>query len=275
MDDAASWKLGQRVVTTRGEIAWDVFGDGPPIVLVHGTPSSSVLWRRSASLLAERYQVYVFDLLGFGESERFVEQELSIRVHGEVLAELVRAWNLRAPALVGHDIGGAACLRAHLIEGTPAAKLVLADAVVLGPWTTPATRHMQAHLDVYQTMPTHIFREIAAAHLRTATEHTMAPAVFAAYFDQWEGEFGHQLWLRNVRGFNDQDTADFEPLLEEMQTPTRIIWGEKDQWLTIEVSVEIEARLPDADRIVVPDAGHFSPEDQPGHVARAIADFLE
>jgi pimeloyl-ACP methyl ester carboxylesterase len=272
--DLSSWTLRERAVTGRGEIAWDRLGEGPPVVLVHGTPSRSVLWRKVAPLLAERCTVYAFDLLGFGQSERYEEQEVSVRIHGEVLAELVQGWGLREPALVGHDIGGATVLRAHLLEGTPARKIALVDAVVLRPWITATTRHIQTHLDAYRTMPTHIFREVAAAHLRTATARPMGPAAFAAYFDQWEGEPGHRLWLRNVRGFDEQDTADFEPLLAEMRTPTRIVWGEQDRWLPVGVSAEILDRLPAADRILVPGAGHFSPEDQPARVAEAIAGFL-
>ena len=102
----------------------------------------------------------------------------------------------------------------------------------------------------------------------------MAPEVFAAYFDQWEGERGHQLWIRNVRGFDEQDTAEFEPLLNDMTTPTRIVWGDHDAWLDPEISAQIETRLPAADRIVVPNAGHFSPEDRPAEVAQALVDFL-
>ncbi len=268
------WTLERRASTSHGEIAWDRLGAGPPVVLVHGTPSRSVLWRGVAPLLAERCTVYVFDLLGFGQSERYERQEVSIRVHGEVLAELAQIWDLQAPDLVGHDIGGATVLRAHLLRGTPARKLVLVDAVVLRPWITPTTRHLKAHPDVYRTMPTHIFREVAAAHLRTATHRPMDPAVFAAYFDQWEGERGHQLWLRNVRGFDEHDTADFEPRLATMTTPTLVVWGEHDRWLPPEVSGEIEALLPDAVRVLIPAAGHFAPEDQAVLVANAVIDFL-
>ena len=272
--DPSAWTLTRRAATSRGEIAWDVLGDGPPVVLVHGTPSRSLLWRNVAPTLAERFTVYVFDLLGFGQAERHEDQEVSVRVHGEVLAELAGAWGLDAPALIGHDIGGAAVLRAHLLEGTAARRIALVDAVVLRPWITPTTRHLQAHLDVYRTMPTHVFREVAAAHLRTATAVPMAPDVFAAYFDQWEGERGHQLWIRNVRGFDEQDTADFEPLLHELTTPTRIVWGEHDAWLAPEIGAQIEARLPHADRVLVPDAGHFSPEDRPQAVTQTLVEFL-
>lgn len=59
-----------------------------------------------------------------------------------------------------------------------------------------------------------------------------------------------------------------------MTTPCRIVWGEEDAWLAPEISAQIEARLPRADRVLVPNAGHFSPEDQPAEVAHALARFL-
>ncbi len=273
-DDPSGWSLTRRAATALGEIAWDVYGGGPPVVFVHGTPSRSVLWRNVVPDLAKRFTVYVFDLLGFGQSERSEAQQLSIRLHAQVLAELVRIWDLDSPALVGHDIGGAVVLRTHLLEETAVCQIALIDAVVLRPWITPTTRHMQAHLDVYRTMPTHIFREIAAAHLRTATYRPMNPVVFAGYFEQWEGECGHQLWIRNVRGFDERDTAEFEPLLNRVTIPTRIIWGAHDAWLDPDVSTQIQRRLPAADRVLIPDAGHFSPEDQPARVAQALDEFL-
>lgn len=56
-DDPAGWRLERRAATTHGEIAWDVFGHGPPVVLVHGTPSRSMLWRNVVPVLAERFTI--------------------------------------------------------------------------------------------------------------------------------------------------------------------------------------------------------------------------
>jgi pimeloyl-ACP methyl ester carboxylesterase len=63
------WRLGQRAEVLGGEVAFEVFGEGPPVVLIHGTPSRSYIWRGVAPALAERFSVYVFDLLGYGDSE--------------------------------------------------------------------------------------------------------------------------------------------------------------------------------------------------------------
>ena len=50
-------------------IAYGVHGSGEPVVLIHGTPSSSYIWRNvMPHLVAAGYQVHVFDLLGYGLS---------------------------------------------------------------------------------------------------------------------------------------------------------------------------------------------------------------
>jgi pimeloyl-ACP methyl ester carboxylesterase len=105
-DGMNGWRLGRRETTSAGEVACEVFGEGPPLVLVHGTPMQSYLWRNIVPALAERHSVYVYDLLGYGESEKGEGQEVSIVAQARLLRELIEAWELDAPAIAGHDIGG-------------------------------------------------------------------------------------------------------------------------------------------------------------------------
>jgi pimeloyl-ACP methyl ester carboxylesterase len=65
-----AWRLGERQGTSVGEVAYEVIGEGPPAVLVHGTPTRSYLWRNTVPTLAEYRRVYVYDLLGYGEGGR-------------------------------------------------------------------------------------------------------------------------------------------------------------------------------------------------------------
>lgn len=59
-----------------------------------------------------------------------------------------------------------------------------------------------------------------------------------------------------------------------MSVPVLILWGEQDAWLPVEVSERIAERIPGARRIVIPDAGHLSMEDQPQAIAADLRDFL-
>ena len=76
-------------------IACGTMGLGEPVVLVHGTPSSSYIWRNVAPRLAEAdHKVHVFDLLGFGASERPFDQAVDTSVSGQVpiLIGLMSQW---------------------------------------------------------------------------------------------------------------------------------------------------------------------------------------
>jgi pimeloyl-ACP methyl ester carboxylesterase len=261
------------VSLSQGTVAFDVFGDGPPVVLVHGTPSRSYIWRNVASALAGRHAVYVFDLPGFGESEP-KGQDVSIAAQSRTLTELIGLWGLETPAIAGHDIGGAIVLRSHLLDGVPFGRIVLIDAVVLRPWITPTTRHKQNYPDAYRTMPNHIFEQTVIAHLRTATARPMDEATFDAVFGQWRGEDGQAGHMRNLVQLDERYTAEFEPLLGSMRTPTRIIWGERDAWLDSAFARRLYKLLPDSDLKLIPEAGHFVMEDAPEEVARELRDFF-
>jgi pimeloyl-ACP methyl ester carboxylesterase/formiminotetrahydrofolate cyclodeaminase len=251
-----------------------VLGGGPPVVLVHGTPSRSYIWRNVARSLAERHAVYVFDLPGFGESERREGMDASIPAQSRVLAALIDLWGLEAPAVAGHDIGGAIVLRSHLLDGVPFSRIALVDAVVLRPWITPTTRHKQDYPDAYRTMPNHIFEQTVISHLRTATARPMDGATFDAVFGQWRGEDGQAHYMRNLAQFDEAYTAEFEPLLESMRTPVRIVWSEHDSWLDPAFALRLHELLPDSDLKMIPDAGHFVMEDVAEEVARELGSFF-
>ncbi|MEH6380312.1 MAG: alpha/beta fold hydrolase, partial [Dietzia cercidiphylli] len=90
-------------------IAHGVDGAGEPVVLVHGTPSSSYIWRDVVPRLVEAgYRTHVFDLLGYGLSERPWDTGVDTSITGNVsvLEGMLDEWGLDTFHLVAHDIGG-------------------------------------------------------------------------------------------------------------------------------------------------------------------------
>jgi pimeloyl-ACP methyl ester carboxylesterase len=269
------WMPRQRVRVSDGEVAANVFGDGPPVVLVHGTPASSYLWRNVAPVLANRHTVHVWDLLGFGESRRDPGVAPSIARQARTLAELVEHWRLDSPDLVGHDIGGGIVARAHLIDHVPVRRLALLDAAVIGPWNTAFTEHMQRHEDAYRTMPPHVFADIIAARVRTATHHPMSDQVASAYLAPWAGAAGQQRWIDQVASVTFEDTREVVARLGEITAPTLVVWGGQDAWLPPTMGDRLAAAIPGAQQTTIADAGHFLPEDDPQGTADALLQFLD
>ena len=274
MTGAADWRLTQTYDCAGGTVAYDVLGDGSPVVLVHGTPSWSYLWRNVASQLASRFRVYVCDLLGYGTSEKREGQDVSIGAQTRMLTELLDVWGLQEPCIAGHDFGGAITLRLMLLEGRSFRRVTLCDAVAIAPWITPFSRHVQRHLEAFATVPEHIHRQMIAAHLRTAIARDMSDAELEPYLRPWLGPVGQAAYYRQVAQFDERYTREIEPRYGQISTPTLVLWGEQDGWLAPESGRRLADAIPGARLAPIPDAGHFLPEDQPGPVAEALASFF-
>jgi pimeloyl-ACP methyl ester carboxylesterase len=268
------WALLQRFATGAGEIAWDRLGQGPPIVLVHGTPWSSWTWRRVARRLAERFTVYVFDLLGFGASDRGAGQDVSLAAHGRRLAELLDFWHLERPAVVAHDIGGAVSLRAHLLHRRPMAALALVDVVALGPWGSPFFRLVRAHDEVFQQLPAPIHEGVVRAYVGTAQTRPLDRDVEDALVSPWLGPVGQSAFYRQIAQADERHTEEIEPLYGRIAVPTLVVWGEHDPWIPAECGRELARRIPGARLEVLPAAGHLVQEDEPEELARLLATHL-
>jgi pimeloyl-ACP methyl ester carboxylesterase len=268
------WALPTRTRVSGGEVATGVFGHGPPIVLTHGTPAWSYLWRLVIPKLAETHTVHVWDLLGYGDSRLDPGEHPSIARQARALTELVEHWGLPDPVLVGHDIGGGITARTHLVERVSVGGLVLMDAAVLGPWNTPFTEHQQQYAEAYRTMPNNAFEDLIASRIRTATRHRMSPQVLASYLRPWAGAAGQHRWVDQVQAVQHHDTGEAVQRLNAVAVPTLVLWGAEDHWLTPATADRLAGAIPGARRQLIDGGGHFLAEDCPDDVAAAIATFV-
>lgn len=269
------WVLRERFATDAGEIAWDRLGDGPPVVMVHGTPWSSWTWRRIAPRLAERFTVYVFDLLGFGVSDQRPGQDVSLAAHGARLAALMEFWGLERPAVVAHDIGGATTLRAHLLHHRAVAALALIDVVALAPWGTPFYRLVREHRSVFEQLPATIHEGVLRAYVATAQPRPVDRDVEDNLIAPWLGGAGQSAFYRQIAQGDQRHTDDIEPLLDKITAPTLVVWGEADPWLPAADGAELAERIPGARLALLPTAGHLVQEDQPDELTRLLGEHLD
>ena len=114
-------------------IAHGVHGptEGEPVVLVHGTPSSSIIWRDVVTkLTGAGYRVHVFDLLGFGLSERPWNAAADTSVSGQVpiLAGLFDEWGLSKAHVATYDIGGSVGMKFTIHHPNLVHSLTILDA---------------------------------------------------------------------------------------------------------------------------------------------------
>lgn len=268
------WTLDEEFETPGGTVRWRHLGGGDPLVLVHGTPYSSFLWRDIAPALARTRTVFVFDHLGFGQSEQREGQDLSLSAHARNLARLLDHWELTGssrPSVVAHDIGGAVALRALLLEGRSYRDLTLFDAVSGGEWERGLFRLILEHPEVFQQLPDYAHEALVASHLRHATHVGLRPDVLDAYLAPWRGQAGQAAFYRQYSQIRQADTAAYEHLLGGLSLPVRLVWGREDRILPPRYADWLHERIPHAELHWIEGAGHLLQEDAPARLLAHLA----
>lgn len=128
-------------------------GHGPPVVLVHGYPVSSLLWEGVISVLEDEFRCLALDLPGFGDSDPPASGPLSLSAHAAALGEWLDALALAPVHLVVHDLGGPVGLlwaldhpervrRITVLNTFTSARFRAIDELLLGALRTPLLREV-------------------------------------------------------------------------------------------------------------------------------------
>jgi pimeloyl-ACP methyl ester carboxylesterase len=272
-DDArASWSLPETFRFEGQAVRFGRVGRGdrPPLVLVHGTPFSSVVWRRIAPHLSEHRQVFYYDLLGYGRSEMRSSQDVSLAIQGRLFAALLHHWGLTKPDVVAHDFGGCTALRAHLLHGCDYDTLTLVDPVALAPWGSPFVRHVRDHEAAFAGLPPYIHAAILPTYIAGAAFQPLPASTLQLYVEPWLGASGQAAFYRQIAQMDQRYTDEIESRYGEMRCPVSIIWGAEDGWIPVERGYELAKRIEGSNLRVVPEAGHLVQEDAPQALVAAL-----
>ncbi|MDL4817212.1 alpha/beta fold hydrolase [Actinomadura opuntiae] len=270
--------LGERFDSSLGEVCWSRLGDpdAEPVVLLHGTPFSSFIWRDIARALALTRSVYVFDMPGYGGSAMFDGQRLSLDALAGVFTELLRHWGLTRPDVVAHDSGGAVALGAHLDRGAAYRRLALVDAVSLPPWGSEFFALVGEHAEVFRRLPGPLHRALLREYVATASSPGLRPDVLAALTAPWLGDHGQAAFYRQLAQRRDDQayTDRIQDGYASIDLPVLVCWGADDTWVPADRGRELAALIPGADLRLFGTAGHLLPEDRPAELGATLLAFL-
>lgn len=269
-----SWNLAREFASSQGRIRYDIRGQGPALVLVHGTPWSSFNWRHLIPALALSYTVYFYDLIGYGQSEKRGGQDVSLGAQNQVLGELLDHWGLKAPLVAGHDFGGTTVLRAHLLDGRDFEKMALIDPVALSPWGSSFFEQVRRHSDVFAQLPGSIHEALVVAYVRGATHRPMDEATLAGIVEPWLGPDGQAAFYRQIAQAEQRYTREIEPRYPEISRPVLLLWGEQDGWIPPDRGQQLHEAIPTSQFHLIASAGHLVQEDAPALLAAHLLRFL-
>jgi pimeloyl-ACP methyl ester carboxylesterase len=258
-------------------VAFVEAGQGAPVVLVHGWPTYSHLWRRQIPALAERYHVYALDLPGFGDSDKPADASYTLDFYVEILAGFLDKMKLERVRLVCHDLGGAISLLWAERYPERVAQLAVLD-------TTP-----------YPDLPLLIRLMLIAARLPgvggfmvsryglrlvlklgTARKGAVTDELVAAYNRPYTADPpARRVLQRILTELDKQELSEVARNLGRIKAPTLIVWAEKDPSAPLSIAHRLQADIAGSTLKTIPDCGHFLTEDQPDAVTGLLADFFD
>lgn len=262
--------LPNRFIHAGNSVAWGVMGHGPPLVLVHGTPFSSQVWRRIAPLLAQRWTVYFFDLIGYGQSEMRGGQDVSLGVQNGLLAALLQTWSIACPEVLCHDFGGATILRAYYLNGLRYKRLTIIDPVAVAPWGSPFVAHVRQYEPAFAGLPAYMHDALLRTYLQGAAHGALSNEAFSAYMTPWQGANGQTGFYRQIAQMDQKFTDEIEYRYSPLDCPVTLLWGEEDQWIPISRGHTLAAKLTRGALTPVPGSGHLMQDDAPEAIIAAM-----
>lgn len=263
---------------------------GPPLLLLHGGGADSALlsWGAVGPALASAgHRVIAPDHPGFGRSPRAdwpMTQTNLVRYVGELVDSLqledyaIGGLSMGAGAVLGHLLAqpgrarsasllGAFGVMPRLVDGPLSALNQLGTFALLRSGLLPAMTRMYARSpkamekglrDIVRNADARTPELIAAVLAEASSGHGLS------VFGEWQRE--QVLWNRLL--------TDYTPRLPTIRTPVLLIHGDHDRGVPL-VRIQDAARLlPDAELLVVPDAGHWVQRDRPDIVIPAMIDML-
>lgn len=273
--DGADWPNREASNFVRSEgLVWHVqrMGQGPVLLLLHGTGASTHSWRSLMPLLATHFTVVAPDLPGHGFSDS-LPGGMSLPAMARALSSLLAAMNV-APALAaGHSAGAAILLRMQLDAGLHTQGLVSLNGALLAPagmaalLFAPAAKVFAGSYLLPKLFAWAANDDAALKRLVASTGSQLDPRGIELY-----GRL-----VRNpahVRGALDMmagwDLRSLERDLPLLRVPLRLIVGANDRTIAPGQALRVQGLLPAATITGLAGLGHLAHEEQPEAVAALI-----
>jgi haloalkane dehalogenase len=251
-----------------------------PVVLVHGVPASSFLYRKLIPKLAdEGVRAIAFDFPGLGLAARPDSFDYTWSGLAHWLGAAIDALGLERCHLVVHDIGGPigcewAVRNPQRVLSLTALNTMLDPATFARPWSM-APFAMRGVGPLYlRATPRAGFAWLFRAQ-GVADRGAISRAEIDVYHHLLRRGDGGRAFLRIMRGF--ELTGEKRRLLwsglAERSYPARIVWGEKDPALGLD-QLAIAKRVLGVDDPTLLPAKHFLQEEQPAQIATVVGDLV-
>lgn len=264
-----------------GQMHYADEGQGEAIVMVHGTPTWSFLYRDLIKKLSPRYRVIAPDHLGFGLSEKPVGWSYLPQDHARNLTTLIEQLDLRDITLVVHDYGGPIGLSYAIEHPENVKRLVIFNTFM---WSLKGDPQFE--------LPGKLFNNPLGRYAYKNLNFSPRVMIRSAWGDPKKLTKGiHRHYIQALPTPNDRQgtwvflqeligSSDwYQGLWERREAlrgkPALLLWGMKDIAFKQKELDRWKELFPAAEVVCFPEAGHFVQEEEGEEIAQAMQKFFE
>ena len=252
-------------------------GQGEPVILLHGWPTSSFLWRDVMGPLAETNRAIALDLPGFGKSDKPLDASYSFRFYRRALDGFAAALGIDRFGLVVHDLGGPVGLYWACQDLGRVSKLACLNTIVYPELSWAVVAFGAAcrlpGIRSYLTSPRGLR---AAMRLGVADKKRLSAEAIKGVQEPFASGPARKALLKAGTGLSPKGLREIADTLPAFEGPVRVIYGERDRILPdiARTAERLQRDLPQAQVTSLPDCGHFLQEERPLEIGRMLGELF-
>jgi len=275
--------------TSFGRIAYREAGDPdlPPVLLVHGIPTSGYLWREVMGFLCSDFYCLAPDLMGLGHSQVDPQTPMDMESQAEMLLEFMTGLGHEQFSAVCHDQGGAATQIMAARCPKRVTCLVLSDCVCYDNWPVPVIARYQklarlpVLIDLAGRFRLFSFLEtctpLSAFRRGVYDSAKMTADAIREYLGPLQRDAqGRARFKAFLLAGHPRYNLQAVPGLKRFERPTLVVWAADDHYISPSWGKRLSEDIPGVERFVlVPFCGHFWQEERPAEFSSHILEFLK
>lgn len=244
----------------------------PTLLLLSPLPQSIVAFAPIWSSLVSRYNVYALDLPGFGQSEGGVEY-MTFAKQGEFLDKFIKKLGIKNVHIIGPDVGMPSALHYTCCFDNEVESLLLGDGPAISPSINGSVIDKLVKSGFwrlgFKLLGSKIF--VYAASKIGYVNYSPNQEEIDDYISSYNKRIGVSTeWFKNY----PKSMKDLDLVIDNLDKPLLLFWGENDVYLMPENAHIIQKRLPTTKVKVFKNCGHFSYQDQSEDFVKMIDEWI-